>query len=365
MKEVNKSNLRKNFAVNVKKYRKELSLSQKEFADKIFYSEKTVSKWEKGGVIPPVETLYKIASFFGVSIDSLFFCDEERYFLGVDGGGTKTKVVLENLAGEKIKELVVGSSNPADIGIEKAIEILSNSIKNVLVGIPYGSVCAFIGVSGGTSMNNKQILEEYFATFGFNRYAIGNDVDNIISSGLDGDGVAVIMGTGIGILRKTGDKLDKIGGWGYLIDDGGSGYNFGRDALNAFYRDLDGSGESTIISKIIREKTGLSHSELLAKIYEIGKKYIASFCPVVFEAYEKGDKVATEILDKNISIACQYIRSAIKPFDKKVKVVLAGSIATIPVVFEKLKENLKEDNCELGLLGVEPVYGAVKRARSL
>ena len=80
MKELNKSSLRKNFAVNLKKFRKSLSLSQKDFADKIFYSEKAVSKWEKGGVIPPVETLYKIASFFGVSIDSLFFCDEERYF---------------------------------------------------------------------------------------------------------------------------------------------------------------------------------------------------------------------------------------------------------------------------------------------
>lgn len=363
--EKNNNSLRKNFANNVKKLRKRLNLNQKEFAEKIFYSEKTVSKWEKGGVIPPVETLYKIAQFFGVSIDNLFSFDDNRYYLGIDGGGTKTKYVLENINGEKIREITIGSSNPADVGIENAKRILGDGIKEILQNIRFSSVCVFAGISGATSMNNKAQLEDFFSQFGFNKFAVGNDVDNIISAGLDGDGVAVIMGTGIGALRKMGDKLEKVGGWGYLIDEGGSGYNFGRDALSAYFSQYDGSGEKTLLFDIISKKTNLSPSELLTCVYEKGKRYIASFCKDVFEAYSLGDKVAKKIINKNVKIAGEYIKSAIKPFNERVKVVLAGSLAKDPIMSEKLRDYLKDENCELNVLSIEPVYGAVKRAKLL
>ena len=365
MKEQTNQGLRKNFAYNVKKLRKNTNLSQREFAEQIFYSEKTVSKWEKGGVIPPVETLYKIAQFFGVSIDALFSCENERYFLGIDGGGTKTKLMLENLSGECVRELTVGASNPADIGMEKAKQVLTDGIKEILHGIRYGSVSVFAGISGGTSMNNKALLEEFFSQFGFYAYAVGNDVDNIVSTGLDGDGVAVIIGTGLGILRKRGDKLEKVGGWGYLIDEGGSGYNFGKDGLNAYFREVDGSGQKTLITKLINEKTGLAPAELLTSVYEKGKKYIASFCLDVFEAYKQGDFVAGQILERNVKIASDYVKSAIKPFNERVKVVVAGSLGNDSIMQEKLVVALKSENCELNFLTEQPVVGAVKRARKI
>ena len=55
-----------------------------------------------------------------------------RYIIGVDGGGTKTEIVLCDQNGCVIFRKVGNSSNPNDIGKEKAVEVVSNLIRDVL-----------------------------------------------------------------------------------------------------------------------------------------------------------------------------------------------------------------------------------------
>ena len=59
------------FAQNLMRLRKQMKITQVEFAEKINYSDKAVSKWERGESIPDVAVLKSIAQFFGVSIDFL------------------------------------------------------------------------------------------------------------------------------------------------------------------------------------------------------------------------------------------------------------------------------------------------------
>jgi transcriptional regulator with XRE-family HTH domain len=64
-------NIKDNLSQNLIFLRKNQKLTQGEFAEKINYSDKTVSKWENGDAIPDVETLYLIAKFYGVTLDAL------------------------------------------------------------------------------------------------------------------------------------------------------------------------------------------------------------------------------------------------------------------------------------------------------
>lgn len=57
---------------NICSLRKREKLTQSEFAEQIGYSDKAVSKWERGESLPDAEVLYKIALFFNVSIEYLF-----------------------------------------------------------------------------------------------------------------------------------------------------------------------------------------------------------------------------------------------------------------------------------------------------
>ena len=62
----------------IKKHRSELSLSQEEFADKIFVTRQTVSNWENDKSYPDINSLVLMAEVFGVSLDSLVKGDIEE-----------------------------------------------------------------------------------------------------------------------------------------------------------------------------------------------------------------------------------------------------------------------------------------------
>ena len=56
---------------NLLKLRKNMKLTQMEVAEKFNYSDKSISKWEKGESLPSVEVLCELASFYGVTLDDL------------------------------------------------------------------------------------------------------------------------------------------------------------------------------------------------------------------------------------------------------------------------------------------------------
>ena len=84
-------NYSKIFADNLRHFRKELKLTQEQLADKLGYTEKAISKWEQGASIPPADTLLMLADALNVGLDDLFsHTSQPTYYLGVDGGATKT-----------------------------------------------------------------------------------------------------------------------------------------------------------------------------------------------------------------------------------------------------------------------------------
>ncbi|MBQ6922769.1 MAG: helix-turn-helix transcriptional regulator [Clostridia bacterium] len=69
--EKSETDLKENFAKNLTKLRKIYRLTQAELAEKLNYSDKAVSKWERAESIPDVYALKMIADFFGVKVDTL------------------------------------------------------------------------------------------------------------------------------------------------------------------------------------------------------------------------------------------------------------------------------------------------------
>lgn len=291
----------------------------------------------------------------------------ERRLLGIDGGGTKTKLEIADQNGKTLKSLTVEGTNPFDIGVERSQLILKEAIFKVCDGFSLQHICLFAGLAGGASGNNKAIYADFFKKFNFAAFDNGSDIENIISAGLgDSDGIALIMGTGICAYRVIGGKKERIAGWGYLLDNGGSGYNIGRDALSAVFSEFDGSGEKTCLTELIKPYIDGNMNKWLEKIYIGGKRYIASFAPLVFSASEKGDKIATKIIESNIKQAAEVLTAAAKPFEKRVKVVVAGGLTKQSSLIKRLSEKLDEtDKYNILVLETEPVKGAVRLAGNL
>ena len=362
------SDFNKKFAVNLKLLRKQRRLTQKAFAELVDYSAKTVSKWECGASIPPVETLFKIASILKVSVDDLFKT-KSVYYLGIDGGGTKTALALANAEGEIIRTLKTDTCNPVDIGFDKAADILRNAIYEICEDIAFSSVYMYAGIAGGTTADMKQKFRDFFSEFNFAVFENDTDNRNIIAAGLgNNDGMTLILGTGICAFVQKNNEYTKVAGWGYLIDKGGSGYNLGRDALDAYFCALDSSGEETLLTEEIDAIFPGGAQKLMGYIYSGGKKAVASFAPAIFEAVKKGDKVAEEILKRNMRQAAHIVEVAAKKLDddKKIPVILAGGLTKQDLVIELLRASLDNiEKYEIEILGTEPVYGAIKLARQL
>ena len=95
----------KNFAENLRARRRALGLTQRELGERLGYSEKAISKWEGGNSMPPAWILPELASHLGVTVDELLSeRGEIAYYLGIDGGGTKTEFLLADAEGNTITE---------------------------------------------------------------------------------------------------------------------------------------------------------------------------------------------------------------------------------------------------------------------
>ena len=153
------SRLEENFAVKLRRRRMALGYTQKTLANSIGYSEKAVSEWESGRVLPPAYALLRVADALQVSLDDLMdFQEDPSFFLGIDGGATKTDFALADGEGRIISRTLLGSSNPVDIGIEAAMEVLEAGIRHVCRGISLRRISMFAGISGGTSGDNRERL---------------------------------------------------------------------------------------------------------------------------------------------------------------------------------------------------------------
>ena len=319
------------FSKNLRQKRCEMSMTQRALAERIGYSEKAISKWESGQALPPAAVLVALADTLKVSLDELLsYKGTPEYFLGIDGGATKTDFVLADVNGNVISTAQLGSTNVVDVGIDTVCERLGEGIRLVCGCVPLRAISVYAGLSGASAGNATQAVCAYLERFHFARVGCGNDATNIIAAGLgQQDGMSVIMGTGSVVFVQSKGELCRLGGYGYLFDEGGNGYAVGRDAIYAALRAEEGSGEHTLLRSLITARTATpTVLGALSSFYEGGKREIASYAPLVITAHEQGDSVAGKILENNMRCLAELICLGRKRLEAQspTRVVLVGGL---------------------------------------
>ncbi len=366
---MNDKNYAKIFSENLKYRRRAAGLTQKQLAEKLGYTEKSVSKWESGEAVAPSVVLPKLSSLLGVSIDGLMLdSTEPNYYLGVDGGGTKTEFLLCDKNRKVVSRVILGGSNPVDIGLENCLKLLKSGIEQVLDGIDPSMVSAFVGIAGGITGDFKQRIPDLLSTFRFAAFSNGSDAENAVAAALgEDDGVAVIAGTGSIAFIKQGDKLTRVGGWGYLLEEGGSGYYIGRDGIYSSLLMEEGSLPVTPLYEAVKENCGKETVlDAIADLYKGGKKELASYAPLVFEVADKGDKTALAILERNSEVIARLINRAKALSGKKeIKAVVVGGLMSRQDLLVPMIKKYLNDGITLGVYTDPPVYGAITLAGSI
>jgi N-acetylglucosamine kinase-like BadF-type ATPase len=238
------------------------------------------------------------------------------YLIGIDAGGTKTQGILTDIRGTVLSQCFTGATNPNDVTLPVAVERLSEICRRLLheaglteTNLPETSL--FFGIAGGINYGPalESSLRELFPMAEV--LTVRSDIHILLSGEIpEGDGACIICGTGSACFLRRGDELIRIGGWGYLLDSGGSGYDIGRDALEAALRHFDGRGEPTILSALFEKHLGGAVNTRITDIYREGKPYIAACAPLVFHAARQDDRVAEAILNRNARKLAEYAECA-------------------------------------------------------
>ena len=336
-------------ADNIKKSRIAKGLTQTELANRLNISPQSVSKWERGLSVPDIENIYYISTILGVSTDALLnnFKKSEKLMIGVDGGGTKTEFILFTHTGKLVERLVLGSCNPNIIGVNKSAEILKKGIDMLLA--ENSGVCGIhIGSAGFLTGDNRKEVKSILAK-AFPHIKIGchSDIMNVIASGTNKENcIAAISGTGAVVYVKNKDSLERFSGWGYLLCKKGSGYDIGRDVLYSVLQEMEGWGEKTQLTDLVKKRCGMTAMDCIEAVYANGAPYVASFAPLAFEAYKNNDKIAKNIVEENACAFAEIIKCASDKHPDNKTVILSGGIISNQKVFlnyvkERLNNKLK------------------------
>ena len=291
----------------------------------------------------------------------------EQYLLGVDGGGSKTAIVLTDSHQKSIAVKTLGRSNPGDIGYPAMEELLLTGLGDICTenGVAFEQVASvFAGVAGLTSFKMTETfraaMEKQFPN------AIcdcSHDGMNVLYGAFPGgeDGAIVICGTGSSCFAKAGDTVYRIGGYGQF-DLTGNGYEMGKAAFAHVFRTLDGRDNFGRLAELLTEKfEGGCHSHIF-EINGYTKTQFATFAPLVFAAAKEGDPAATAILEQNFSYIAELITTAAACYEgKPYSVALAGGIFRDELAFSMVKQKCP-DNVTLFRLDREPYLGAAAKA---
>lgn len=300
------------------------------------------------------------------------------YVLGIDGGGTKTVGVMADEYGNIVAKQTVGGTNQNGVDrktVEYELNNLFTSLKKQNESAFLSLPVVFAGMSGVDRPDAKIFMEKLISKLVPNgtKVFVDNDGVNALYSGTFGaPGIVQIAGTGsitFGINSK-GDR-GRVGGWGYLIDDEGSGYDLGKEALNAIFKAYDGRGKRTILTERILNHFNVSHPpELINIIYQVGKsrEVISPLSKYVTEAAEKNDQVAKKIIDhagKKLGNSISSLVHQLFPTEKNVQVVLVGGVFNCAdLVMPGIESALKSQSVSAALVKpkLPPVGGAVIKA---
>lgn len=223
----------------------------------------------------------------------------DRFYLGIDGGGTKTLAIVVDQHGNERGRAVSGSANYSAVGLERAVAHVFAAAEEAahLTDTHLPLNAAWLGLAGIDRPADCDVLLPHFRPLA-RRIHLTNDAELLLGALPGRTGVALIAGTGsIAIGRNATGTATRAGGWGHILGDEGSGYDIGRRALVAAARFADGRGEPTLLLPRILRAWGLTAAnELIDRVYHHeDKATIAQVAPLVLQTAREDDPIARRI----------------------------------------------------------------------
>jgi glucosamine kinase len=302
------------------------------------------------------------------------------YFLGVDGGGSKTTCV----AGDEVAVLArvtTGPSNINRVGETRARESLHEAIRQACATAninPRQVQRACLGVAGVGNEETARAVRKMVAEIMPAEIEVVGDMQIALEAAFGGGpGVIVIAGTGsIAYGRDAQGRIARAGGWGFAVSDEGSAHWIGRSAVAALLRAVDRSAAlrdlpgASVLCRELQAAWNTSSLEALVRDANCNGDFPALF-PAVLRADEQGDWLAQQVLlyaGRELAQLASIIARALFP-ENGVLTIPLGIVGGVFAHSKRVREAFRDEVVNLdprftvSLEIIDPVAGALAIAR--
>ena len=221
--------------------------------------------------------------------------------LGVDGGNSKTELLVASLDGELVARARRPGNNVHFAGVEATVDFFGRLVAEAGLDAPaaYG-VFYLCGVD--VPADREALSAALEGAPWLEHAAVDNDVFGLLRAGTDeGDAVAVVCGAGINCAGRSADgRVARYPSLGWESGDWGGSVMLGREVLFLAARAEDGRGEPTVLRDLVREHFGLPVAEVgeAVRYRRIPVARLGELAPEVVRAAEEGDAVARRLVDR-------------------------------------------------------------------
>jgi N-acetylglucosamine kinase-like BadF-type ATPase len=302
--------------------------------------------------------------------------------LGVDGGGSTTEAVVADIEGRVLGRGRGPASNHHRVGLDGFRQAMTAAIEGAVQDAtgarpganghawPQSVASACFGLAGVDTPEDVQLVTTWARQQGLAApLQVVNDSELVLAAGTpQGWGVALISGTGSVCLGRDPDGRSlRVGGWGYLLGDEGSGYQVALRALRVATQTADGRAEAHgLLDAALRHWSLPEPSALIAHVHSpsMTQAEIAGLATAVLALAAQGDAAALAIVDEAAHELARHVDAVVRQLGLiRPALALAGGLMR-PHLRQAVQAAVRS---ELGSVEhvADPLSGAVVLARRL
>lgn len=292
-----------------------------------------------------------------------------QLYLGIDGGGTKTRCLVVNDDGEYIGSAIAGPSNLTTSSEEIVAQNLKSACRKALLGVEdesYEIQAACFSLAGSAAPERQDILQGILGSLPFKfslKPILTTDVEAALSGAFLGKpGCILIAGTGsICMSVDNAGNHHRAGGLGAKIGDEGSGGWIGKQAiLAAKTQDREAPLRQAIEHALAVQNITTFDPE------NCSTRQIAALSPEIFMLAEDGDAPSRKIMRNAISELVELVKAVKAKSDlDELPLALSGGLISGNALFkQKLIAAISEDvsGVQIQDLQLSALQGAVLTA---
>lgn len=297
--------------------------------------------------------------------------------LAVDGGASKTDVVLLDRDGRVLSRVRAGGASFHPAAHEQSMRNLTGAVRDAAerAGIdsgrgPVANQAAFCLAGADLPSDDRRMLKALTAAGLANHLVLRNDTFAVLRAGTErGWGVGVVCGTGMNCAAVAPDgRTVRFPALGPISGDWGGGGDLGVAAIAAGVRARDGRGPRTVLEHEVPRHFGMRHPyQVMEAVYtrSVPDRKVVALAPLVLRAADQGDVAAIEIVARQADELVALVRTAVRRLrlvTREVDVVMGGGIArsSSPLFHRLVEQGVTEavPRARIVILREPPVVGA-------